>query len=146
MSDTPAISLKGRPLPTFQASARQALGNAQLRRNLYKATHTIRSKRARVVEEMPDWEALREAGRALKERTLRHLDRYVLELEASVQQAGGQVHWAQDSAQASALIAQIAADHQAREIIKVKSLTTDEIGLNRALHARGIKAIETDLA
>jgi L-lactate dehydrogenase complex protein LldF len=146
MSDTPAISLKGRPLPTFQASARQALDNAQLRRNLYKATHTIRNKRARVVEEMPDWEELREAGRALKERTLRHLDQYVLELEAAVQRAGGQVHWACDAQQASTLIAEIAAGHQAHEIIKVKSLTTDEIGLNRALKARGIEAIETDLA
>jgi L-lactate dehydrogenase complex protein LldF len=146
MSDTPSISLKGRPLPTFQASARLALGNAQLRRNLYKATHTIRNKRARVVEEMPDWEGLREAGRALKERTLRHLDHYLLELEASVQRAGGQVHWARDARQASALIAEIAAGHHAHEIIKVKSLTTDEIGLNRALKARGIEAIETDLA
>lgn len=145
MNETPSTG-RGRPLPTFQASARQALGNAQLRRNLYKATHTIRNKRARVVEELPDWEALREAGRAIKERTLRHLDRYLLELEASVQHAGGQVHWARDARQANELIASIAAAHHAREIIKVKSLTTDEIGLNRALRARGIEATETDLA
>ena len=146
MSEATSSSLKGRPLPTFQSTAKQALGNPQLRRNLHKATHTIRDKRARVVEEMPDWEDLREAGRALKERTLRHLDTYLLELEAAVQRAGGHVHWARDAQEANALIGQIVESHNAREVIKVKSLTTDEIKLNNALAARGIKAIETDLA
>jgi L-lactate dehydrogenase complex protein LldF len=117
-----------------------------LRRNLYKATHTIRDKRAIVVGEMADWQELREAGRALKERVLRHLDTYLQELEASVQRAGGQVHWARDASEANAIIAQIAQSHNAHEVIKVKSLTTDEIKLNEALAARGIEAIETDLA
>jgi L-lactate dehydrogenase complex protein LldF len=117
-----------------------------LRRNLYKATHTIRDKRAVVVGEMADWQELREAGRALKERVLRHLDTYLLELEASVQRAGGQVHWARDASEANAIITQIAQSHNAHEVIKVKSLTTDEIKLNEALAARGIAAIETDLA
>ncbi|HET8840004.1 MAG TPA: lactate utilization protein B, partial [Ktedonobacteraceae bacterium] len=145
MSDLPA-SPKGRPLPTFQVGAKQALSNVQLRRNLHKATSTIRNKRAHVVEELPDWQELREAGRALKERVLRHLDTYLVELEASVQRAGGQVHWAQDAEEANMLIAQIARQHQAREVIKVKSLTTDEIGLNHVLRTQGIEAIETDLA
>jgi L-lactate dehydrogenase complex protein LldF len=95
---------------------------------------------------MPDWQELREAGRALKERVLRHLDTYLLELEASVQRAGGQVHWARDASEANAIIAQIAAHHGSDQVIKVKSLTTDEIKLNEALAARGIEAIETDLA
>src|SRR5689334_20678754 len=122
MSETAATagqSYKGRPLPTFQSTARLALDNAQLRRNMHKATHTIRDKRARVVGEMPDWEDLREAGRALKERVLRHLDTYLLELEASVQRAGGQVHWARDAQEANEIIASIAEEHGAREVIKV---------------------------
>lgn len=146
MSEPAGFSPKRRLLPTFPSLARQALGDAQLRRNLYNATHTIRDKRARVVAEMPDWEELREAGRALKERTLRHLDTYLLELEASIQRAGGQVHWARDAQEANAIIAHIAEGHEAREVLKVKSLTTDEIGLNSALASRGIQAIETDLA
>lgn len=137
---------KRRPLPVFQKGARQALGNSQLRRNLYKATHTIRNKRAAVVGEVPDWQELREAGRAIKERTLRHLDTYLLQLEASVQRAGGYVHWARDAEEANAIITRIVADHDAHEVIKVKSLTTDEIRLNEALAARGIEAVETDLA
>src|SRR6266705_4547003 len=111
-----------------------------------KTPHTIRDKRAAVVSEMPDWQELREAGRALKERVLRHLDTYLMELEASVQRAGGHIHWARDAEEDNAIITRIAADHGAREVIKVKSLTTDEIGLNRALAANGINAIETDLA
>lgn len=56
MSDTPAMSLKGRPLPTFQSTARTALGNPQLRRNLHKATSTIRTIRgARSVTSTAFW-------------------------------------------------------------------------------------------
>ena len=135
-----------RPRPTFQQRARQALNNSQLRRNLYKATHTIRAKRGNVVGEMPDWQELREAGRAIKDSTMRHLDTYLLQLEAAVQQAGGHVHWASDAREANDIITRIVAEHDAREVIKVKSLTTDEIKLNEALATKGITAIETDLA
>ncbi|GAC1320700.1 MAG: LutB/LldF family L-lactate oxidation iron-sulfur protein [Chloroflexota bacterium] len=133
-------------MTTFQQSAKIALSDPQLRHNLRMATHTIRDKRARVVAEMADWQQLREAGRAIKDETMRHLDRYLLELEASVQRAGGQVHWARDAAEANRVIGDIVASHGAHEVVKVKSITSDEIDLNRALKARGIDAIETDLA
>jgi L-lactate dehydrogenase complex protein LldF len=131
---------------TFQEGARAALANTQLRRNLGKATSTIRAKRANVVGELADWEALREAGRAIKAETLRHLDDYLLQLEASVTRAGGQVHWARDAAEANQMIAGLVQAAGANEVVKVKSLTTDEIGLNNALAQAGIAAIETDLA
>ena len=67
-------------------------------------------------------------------------------LEAAVTAAGGTVHWARDAAQANAIVAGIACAHDAREVIKVKSMATDEIGLNDALAADGIEAVETDLA
>src|SRR5262249_53337600 len=137
--------LTGAPI-TFQEAARAALANTQLRRNMGKATQTIRAKRAAVVGELPDWEALREAGRAIKQRTLRHLDTYLLELEASVQRGGGQVHWARDAREANTIVTRIVQQHGAREVVKVKSLTTDEIRLNAALKQAGISATETDLA
>ncbi len=56
------------------------------------------------------------------------------------------MHWARDGAEANAIVTRIARDHAAREVIKVKSLVTDEIGLNEALGAAGVDAIETDLA
>ena len=135
-----------KPLPMFQQTARVALANTQLRRNMGNATQTIRAKRASVVAEMPDWEQLREAGRALKERTLRHLDTYLLQLEDAVQRAGGHVHWARNAHEANEIITTIARSHDVEEVVKVKSLTTDEIRLNEALQAAGISAVETDLA
>ena len=134
------------PAVPFQEAARLALGDTQLRRNMGKATQTIRGKRTSVVAEMPDWEPLREAGRAIQERVLRHLGAYLEQFEAAVTQAGGHVHWAADAAEANRIIAEIAHKHGTKQVVKVKSLTTDEIGLNEALAHEGIEAIETDLA
>ncbi len=134
-----------RPTP-FPQAARTALANSQLRHNLAHATHAIRAKRAEAVAEVPDWEALREAGRAVKERVLRHLDQYLLELEAAVQRAGGIVHWARDGQECNRIVAEIVAGHGVGEVVKSKSLTTEETKLNEALAARGIRAWETDLA
>jgi L-lactate dehydrogenase complex protein LldF len=130
----------------FPAAARAALSDSQLRRNLRKATHTIREKRAQAVGSKRDWEELREAGRALKQRVLAHLDEYLLELESSVQNAGGQVHWARDGSEANQIVGDLIASHGVEDVIKSKSLTTEECKLNEALEARGIHALETDLA
>ena len=130
----------------FPAAAREALGNEQLRRNLRVATHTIRAKRAAVVAERPDWEELREAGRAIKERVLRHLDGYLVEFEQAVERAGGSVHWARDAEEACRVVAALVEARGEREVVKVKSLTTDEIRLNESLAAVGIDVVETDLA
>ena len=132
--------------PTFEASARESLANAQLRRNIGKATQAIRARRAKAVEEMPDWEELRQAGYDLKTRVMRHLDEYLLQLEESVQKAGGRVHWARDAGEANRIIADIAKSHDAKEVVKVKSIATDETKLNEFLEEEGIKAVETDLA
>jgi L-lactate dehydrogenase complex protein LldF len=130
----------------FPEAARQALGNAQQRRNLRHATSAIRGKRARITSELEDWEALREAGKRIKDRALGDLDRYLVMLEERVQEAGGQVHWARDAAEANALVTRLVREAGSTEVIKVKSLTTDEIALNDALAAAGITAWETDLA
>jgi L-lactate dehydrogenase complex protein LldF len=131
---------------SFPAAARTALADAQLRRNLGKATTAIREKRARAVGELDDWEALRDAGAAIKARTMTTLPELLSRLEDRVAAAGGTVHWARDGAEANAIVARIAREHGADEVIKVKSLASDEIGLNEALALRGIAAIETDLA
>jgi L-lactate dehydrogenase complex protein LldF len=133
----------GRPFPI---AAREALGDAQLRANLAGATHTIREKRDRVVAEVADWQQLREAGAAIKADVLANLDSYLLAFEAAVSAAGGHVHWAPDAAAANQVVLDVARAHEVTELVKVKSLTTDEIGLNAALAAGGVHALETDLA
>ena len=78
---------------------------------------------------------------------MRHLDEYLLQLEESVQSAGGHVHWARDAAEANRIIAQGSqGPRRAEEVVKVKSIATDETGLNEHLEREGITALETDLA
>jgi L-lactate dehydrogenase complex protein LldF len=133
-------------MTSFPEAARAELANAQLRANLRTATDTILDKRERVVAEAPDWEELREAGRAIKAEVLARLDEYLLQFEAAVETAGGRVHWARDAAEANAVVADVARAHGVTEVVKMKSLTTDETGLNDALAGQGIHALETDFA
>lgn len=133
-------------IPQFPSAARDALADTQLRSNLQHATQTIRQKRAEVVDEVADWEPLRQAGEAIKDETLAHLDTYLEQLEAAVTARGGVVHWAQDAAEANRIVLDLANEAETDEVVKVKSMATAEIGLNEALEAEGIAAVETDLA
>ncbi|WP_407836249.1 lactate utilization protein B [Streptomyces sp. DSM 116496] len=133
-------------MPAFPDAAREAVRDEVLRANLRHATHTIRDKRARAVAELEDWDRLRAAGKAVKDHTLAHLDRYLLQLEAAVTAAGGTVHWAADADEANRIVTELVRATGEREVVKVKSMATQEIGLNEALEAAGIAAYETDLA
>jgi len=135
-----------KPKETFAEAAHDTLANSQMRRNLGRATTAIREKRLRAIAELPNWEEIRTQGSDIKDDAMRHLEQNLLRLEEEVQRAGGQVHWARDAAEANQIVAQIALSHSVKEVIKVKSITTDEIELNGGLEAHGIHAIETDLA
>ncbi|WP_291425179.1 lactate utilization protein B [Deinococcus sp.] len=134
------------PAQPFPEAAREQVNQPQLRANLRKVTHTIREKRLRATQELPHWEELRQLGEATKDASLADLSNRLLTLEASVKARGGQVHWARDAAEAREIVTRIALAHQVQELIKVKSITSDEIELNKALDAHGVHAIETDLA
>ncbi|WP_342772430.1 lactate utilization protein B [Nocardioides marmoriginsengisoli] len=133
-------------MPAFPEAAAEALRNAQLRTNLAHATGTIRAKRLAVVGEVEGWEDLRRAGAAIKDEVLLHLDEHLVELERNLQAAGATVHWARDAAEACRIVSGIARSHRVEEVLKIKSMVTQEIGLNEALAADGIAAWETDLA
>jgi L-lactate dehydrogenase complex protein LldF len=133
-------------MPSFPKAAREAVQDETLRANLRHATHTIRAKREVAVGELSDWAELREAGKQIKDHALRHLDTYLVELEEKVTAAGGVVHWAADAAEANRIVVDLVAATGEREVVKVKSMATQEIGLNEALEAAGIAAYETDLA
>ncbi|MGS0684732.1 LutB/LldF family L-lactate oxidation iron-sulfur protein [Nakamurella sp. GG22] len=131
---------------SFPKAARRELANDQLRRNLAHATSTIRAKRALVVNEMPDWEALRDAGSAIKADVMARMPELLEQLEANVTARGGVVHWAADAEEANRIVTELVQATGATEIVKVKSMATQEIGLNEYLEERGIAAVETDLA
>ncbi|WP_432090918.1 LutB/LldF family L-lactate oxidation iron-sulfur protein [Streptomyces sp. NRRL F-5630] len=130
----------------FPKAAHTELQNTQLRGNLHKATHTIRAKRLAVTAELPDWEHLRDAGSAIKSDTLNRLPELLGQLEERVTARGGTVHWARDAVEANEIVTRLVRAKGSEEVIKVKSMATQEIGLNEHLEAQGITAHETDLA
>ncbi|MEU0154003.1 lactate utilization protein B [Micromonospora fulviviridis] len=130
----------------FPAAARKALGDAQLRRNLRHATSTIRAKSGAVIGEVPDWQQLRAAGAAIKADAMARLPEMLEQLEAAVTAAGGTVHWAADAVEANRIVTDLVRAAGADRVMKVKSMATQEIGLNEALAAAGIEPVETDLA
>jgi L-lactate dehydrogenase complex protein LldF len=132
--------------PAFPGAAKRLMGNTQIRQNVRRATDTIRGKRAKVVAEMADWEELREAAHAIKEHTLRYLDFYLEQFESNCTRAGGQVHWARDADEANRTVIGLLRGRGQNEVIKVKTMTSDETQLNVALQEAGITAHETDLA
>jgi L-lactate dehydrogenase complex protein LldF len=132
--------------PPFADNAKQAVNDAQLRRNLRKATGAIRERRAALVNETPDWPELRRAGAAIKDHTLAHLDTYLEQFETRATEHGAHVHWARDATEANHIVRDLIDRTGQTEVIKVKSMATQEIGLVEALETAGITAHETDFA
>jgi L-lactate dehydrogenase complex protein LldF len=112
---------------------------------LDQATGRFLDNREARIAELPEWEALRQAAHEIRLHTLLNLDWYLEMVAKQVRAAGGVVHWAVDAEQASATVVGIARQHGVRTAVKVKSMATEEIGLNQALAAAGIQAYETDL-
>ncbi|MEU5157682.1 LutB/LldF family L-lactate oxidation iron-sulfur protein [Glycomyces sp. NPDC021274] len=118
----------------------------QLRKNLAHATGTIRTKRAAVAGELDDWEALRDAAAAIKAEVQHRLPELAIEFERNATAAGAHVHWARDAKEANEIAARLVREAGAEEVVKVKSMATQEIELNEHFEAVGLKAYETDLA
>jgi L-lactate dehydrogenase complex protein LldF len=112
-----------------------------------KNTRTAVLKRNEAVQHLGAeyWERLRQAGHEIRLHSITQLDRYLPLLESKVIAAGGQVHWANDAADARRIVIEIARQHRAQRVVKVKSMLSEEIGLNEALSDAGLTALETDL-
>jgi L-lactate dehydrogenase complex protein LldF len=136
----------GWPGPDFSQNAKTAVHDAQLRRNLRQATGAIRQRRADLVAETEDWQDLRHAGAAIKDQTLRHLDTYLEQFERNATDRGAHVHWARDAREANHIVTELIKETGQSEVIKVKSMATQEISLVEALKQAGITAHETDFA
>lgn len=130
----------------FVPLAHVGLNNATQRHNLQHATTTIREKRANTVQEVDDWELLRNAGSALKEDVTARMPELLEQFEKAVSDRGGIVHWARDAKEANEIIEGLIRETGETDVVKVKSMATQEIGLNEHLEEAGIHAQETDLA
>jgi L-lactate dehydrogenase complex protein LldF len=129
----------------FKANARAALDDPQLQRALNHVRSNFIDKRAKAAAALPEFDQLREAGRAIKDHALAHLDLYLEAYEAKVAAAGGHVHFAETAEDARAVILGICRKAGARTVTKGKSMISEEIGLNEHLEANGIQPVETDL-
>src|SRR6266516_2914652 len=126
---------------TFAANARAALVDTQLRGALRNATSLFAKRRLAAAEGLKNWEGLRTEARAIKDEVLLHLDKYLDQFVANAEKFGAQVHWARDAAEANQIVCRLAGERGARQLVKSKSMVTEEIHLEAA----GIEVIETDL-
>ena len=135
------------PMEAFERNAREALEDRRLNGALQRATDRFGAKRRAALEEMPDWEAMRERAREVKAEVLAELDRYLDEFARNAEAAGAVVHWARDGEEACRIVGRIAERVDARRLVKSKSMTTEEIGLNQAMAQAlaGEEPVETDL-
>lgn len=129
----------------FEENINGALADDQLRRNLRKAMDILVGKRRAVFPDSDQLEKLRIAGNAIKRRALKKLPTLLEQLEANCLANGIQVHWAEDTAQANNVVLDIMNRHDAKAIVKGKSMVSEEMHLNRFLEEKGIEAVETDL-
>ena len=131
--------------PQFKDNAKRALVDPQLQRAMGNVGRGFIDKRAKAAAKLPEFEALRDNARDIKDHTLAHLDLYLERYEERVTSAGGRVHWAVSAQDAKAIILDICRKAGARTVTKGKSMIAEEIGLNAHLEEAGIVPVETDL-
>ncbi|MGU3494521.1 LutB/LldF family L-lactate oxidation iron-sulfur protein [Xanthobacteraceae bacterium A53D] len=131
--------------PAFKQNARKALADEPLQKALAKVGPGFIGKRTAAAEKLPEFEALRDSARDIKNHTLAHLDLYLERFEEKVRAAGGHVHFAVDAAEAREIVLGICRRLDAKTVTKGKSMISEEIGLNDHLSAHGVEPVETDL-
>src|SRR5213080_3379161 len=130
---------------SFPANARAGLADPILQQALGLARTGFPQRRLEAIARLPEFEELREEGRAIKDHTLAHLDHYLECYERAVVAAGGTVHWARNAEEARAAVLEICRSVGATVVTKGKSMVAEEIALNDHLEANGITPVETDL-
>ncbi|MCP5092204.1 MAG: lactate utilization protein, partial [Gammaproteobacteria bacterium] len=129
----------------FKKNAARAAGDEQLKQALARAQDGFVGKRAIAVDDLPEFEALREQGKTIRNHVLANLDYYLERYEAAVQKQGGVVHWAETSADAQNIVRDICKRVDAKLVIKGKSMISEEVALNEALEGDGLEVVESDL-
>ncbi len=133
------------PTTSFDQRVAVAIHDKRLQAALDHASGGFLKKRAALVAALPEFEALRERARDIKDHVLANLDTYLERYEAEVKRRGGHVHWASTSEEAREIILEICRKANAKTVTKGKSMVSEEIGPNEVLEAAGHEVIETDL-
>jgi L-lactate dehydrogenase complex protein LldF len=129
----------------FKQRAVWALQDETLQVALNRAKDGFAVKRAKAVQGLPEFDALRDRAVAIKNHTLENLDHYLERYADAVERAGGKVHWASSAEDARRIVVEICSAAGARMITKGKSMVGEEVGVNGALEGAGFEVVETDL-
>jgi L-lactate dehydrogenase complex protein LldF len=129
----------------FKAKAKEKTKDLEGREKFYAATHHSVQARNLVVDQVLNWESLRESAHQIKARSIAGLADLLEEFEKNATANGMKIYWAETEEQACDYILDLARLNQASLIVKSKSMVTEEIGLSHFLEKVGIEAIETDL-
>ena len=130
----------------FKKRIKFALDNKSMREAIKKATTILKNNRLKASEEMGDWDEWRQRGKDIRSHVIDNLDYYLKQFADNVRDKGGKVHFADRADDVIKVVTQIIEQHQAKTVAKSKSMISEEVHLNKALHDRGVEAIETDLA
>jgi L-lactate dehydrogenase complex protein LldF len=139
------VSKLDRPVGSFRVVARGALANGHLQDVLNVATEDLRDIRFAGWAKVDDIESLRDRGRDARTRAIKNLPQYLSQFQQNVEARGGQIHRCATDAEARDVIVGICQAAGAKLVAKSKSMASEEIGLNGALEAEGMRVVETDL-
>ncbi|TWI52450.1 L-lactate dehydrogenase complex protein LldF [Pseudomonas duriflava] len=145
MNQMTLIPITQIPEPAFKERARQALNDDQLRRNFRIAMDSLMTKRLAVMSDTDERERLREMGNHVRARALSKLPDLLEKLEDNLTRNGIHVHWAETVDEANAIVESIAKAHQAKRLIKGKSMVSEEMNMNHVLGEHGIECLESDM-
>jgi L-lactate dehydrogenase complex protein LldF len=129
----------------FKENAIGAMADAGLQKALARAKPQFAKKRQAAADKLPEFEALRDVAKGIKNHAIAHLDYYLETYAAAVERAGGHVHWCSTAEDAREAVLKICRNAGARTVTKGKSMVTEEIALNDFLEANGVTPVETDL-
>ncbi len=105
----------------------------------------VRTKRDFVAKTIPEWEQLREAASNIKDNVLGNLDEYLIQFEKNAIANGVEVLWAKDGEEHNQHVYSILQKHDVKNLVKSKSILTEECHLNQFLETRGYDVVDTDL-
>jgi L-lactate dehydrogenase complex protein LldF len=131
--------------PAFKQNARAAIADAGLQKALANSRPQFMARRSAAIAALPEFEALRDTARDIKNHTLANLDFYLEQFAAKVEAAGGTVHWCSTADEAREAVLTICQEAGARTVTKGKSMISEELAINDHLEANGITPVETDL-
>ncbi len=130
---------------TFYDRVEDALQNHQLQRALKISTTRFAQGRNLAMAALPEADALRDHARRIRAHTIAHLDEYLAQFADSVERAGGHIHWAATAEDAQQIVVNLAQANGVQKVVKSKSMVSEELGVNHALEAVGVRVVETDL-